>query len=275
MSALMTAGALVLATGAVATTSQSAAAAPAASAASGSSLNEARVAGQVSATAKASDLEVSTQTRKATVRATAKLNSKVKATASASAQWTVKAQASASAQATRYAPTYGQALAEAQGIAKKAAHERAVVAAKARSGKLALARAKQIAAIRAKAKAKAALRKRFGTLVLQRAAAQKGKPYRYGATGPRAFDCSGLITYVMKGVGVKLPRTSSAMARKAKRVSKASKQPGDLIFFTSGSRVYHVAVYAGGGKIWHSPKPGRSVTKDKIWTSSYRVGRAA
>jgi cell wall-associated NlpC family hydrolase len=77
----------------------------------------------------------------------------------------------------------------------------------------------------------------------------------------------------MKGVGVKLPRTSSAMAKKAKRVSKANKKRGDLILFTSGGRVYHVAIYAGNGKIWHSPKPGRSVKKEKIWTSSYRVGR--
>ena len=240
----------------------------------GDSLDEAPVAGEVAATAKASDTETVRQSRKATAKATTKLTSKVKTTSKATATASRSGKGSATVEVTRYAPTYEEALAEAESIAEKAAHDRAVATAKSRAGKLALVRAKAVAKARAKARAKVAVRAKFGKMVVKRAAAQRGKPYQWGATGPRAFDCSGYVTYVMKGVGVKhLPRTSSAMASKADRVSKAHKKRGDLVFFTSNGRVYHVAMYAGHGKIWHSPGRGRSVTKVKIWTSSYKVGR--
>jgi cell wall-associated NlpC family hydrolase len=270
LSALMTAGALVLAG-----TSPAGAAQPVASSSTGGdSLDEAPVPGEVAATAKASDTESARQTRKASAKATKKLTSKVKVTSKVTAKATKSSKGSSTVEVTRYAPTYEAALAEAEEIAKQAAQDRALAAAKSRAGKLALAKAKALAKTRAKAKAKAAVRTKFGNMVIKRAAAQRGKPYRWGATGPRAFDCSGYVTYVMKGVGVKnLPRTSSAMAKKAKHVSKSHKKRGDLVFFTSGGRVHHVAVYAGHGKIWHSPGSGRSVTKVKIWTSSYKVGR--
>jgi len=270
LSALMTAGALVLA----GTTPAGAAPPVASSSTGGDSLDEAPVAGEVAATAKASDTESAKQKRRATAKAKKRLTSKVKVTSKASATATRSGKGSSTVQVTRYAPTYEAALAEAQDIAKQAAHDRALTAAKSRAGKLALARARVVARSKAKAKAKVDVRKKFGKMVIKRAAAQKGKPYSWGATGPRAFDCSGLVLYVMKGVGVKhLPRTSSAMAKKAKHVSKAHKKKGDLVFFTSNGHVYHVAVYAGHGKIWHSPGSGRSVTKIKIWTSSYKVGR--
>jgi cell wall-associated NlpC family hydrolase len=273
---LMTAGALVLAGNATASAAQPLAstATSAVSSGGGSSLDEAPVAGEVSATAKASDTETARQRRKATAKASKKLTSKVKVTSKASATASRAGKGSGTAQATRYAPTYEAALAEAKAVAKKAAHDRALAAAKHRAGKLALARAKAVAKARAKAKAKVAVRKKFGKMVIKRAAAQRGKPYRWGANGPRAFDCSGYVIYVMKHVGVKhLPRTSSAISKKAHHIAKSQKKPGDLVFFTSGGHVYHVAIYAGHGKIWHAPGSGRSVTKVKIWTSSYKVGR--
>jgi cell wall-associated NlpC family hydrolase len=269
LSALMTAGALVL----VGTTPAGAAAPLTSSATGGDKLNEAPVPGEVAATAKASDTETARQTRKGTASAKAKLTSKVSATARASAKATRKAKGSSTVKVTRYAPTYEAALAEAQAIAKKAAKDRAMAAAKSRAAKLAKAKATSVARAKAKAKAKVAVRAKFNRLVIKRAAAQRGKPYRWGAAGPRAFDCSGLVTYVMKGVGVKLPRTSSAMSKKVKGVAKAHKRKGDLVFFVSHGRVYHVAIYAGNGKIWHSPGSGRSVTKAKLWTTSYKVGR--
>lgn len=73
-----------------------------------------------------------------------------------------------------------------------------------------------------------------------------------------------------------LSRTSNAMRGDTKKVSKRAKKKGDLVFFShSGGKVYHVGIYAGNGKIWHSPGSGRSVTKAEIWTSSYSVGRVA
>jgi cell wall-associated NlpC family hydrolase len=45
------------------------------------------------------------------------------------------------------------------------------------------------------------------------------------------------------------------------------------VFFLAGRRVYHVAIYAGGGYVWHAPKPGKRVSKAKLWTSAVRFGR--
>ncbi len=107
-------------------------------------------------------------------------------------------------------------------------------------------------------------------------AAQKGKPYKYGAVGPRAFDCSGLVVYVYNTrLHKKLPRTATAQRKATMRVSKSSIRPGDLVFFaaSSTSRVSHVGVYAGHGKIWHSPKPGGVVKLSTLWTTKWTAGR--
>jgi cell wall-associated NlpC family hydrolase len=242
--------------------------------AAASSLDEAPVAGQVPATVTVSDTETSTVSRKMRVTVTRKLTSKVKASGTATRWAKGTASAASTVEVTRYAPTTAEAAAEAKGIAGRAAHDRATAKAKAKAVTAARAKAKKAARAVAKHRANVNVRKRFGTLAMRKARAQRGKPYRYGAQGPNSFDCSGLVRYVMKGIGVKgLPRTSQALARRAHRISKANRRPGDLVFFTSGGHVYHVGIYAGGGKIWHSPGTGRTVRKVKIWTSSYRVGR--
>ncbi len=114
----------------------------------------------------------------------------------------------------------------------------------------------------------------FSLKVLGTAAQYKGRPYRYGASGPSSFDCSGYTGYVLrKALGKKLPRTSRAQYSATKHISKRSVRPGDLLFFSNGGRIYHVAIYAGGGKIWHAPYSGTRVRKDRIWTSNWRAGR--
>jgi cell wall-associated NlpC family hydrolase len=105
------------------------------------------------------------------------------------------------------------------------------------------------------------------------ASQQRGKPYRSGSTGPSSFDCSGLMVYVFKKVGKNLPRTSQQQLRATQRIAKTAKQPGDLIFTHRGGRVGHVGVYAGNGQFWVAPKPGDRVKLQKIYTSSYYVGR--
>ncbi len=109
--------------------------------------------------------------------------------------------------------------------------------------------------------------------VLHIAASKKGTPYRYGATGPRAFDCSGYTRWVFRKVGRHLPRTSRAQARHARPVSRSQRRKGDLVFFRSGGRVYHVAIYAGKNRIWHSPRPGQSVHRARLWTRTVSYGR--
>ncbi|MBL8932215.1 MAG: C40 family peptidase [Kineosporiaceae bacterium] len=108
--------------------------------------------------------------------------------------------------------------------------------------------------------------------VLRTAASLKGRPYRYGASGPRAFDCSGYTKYVFSRNGIALPRTAQQQWRKARKIKKSQIRPGDLVFF-GGAHKYHVAVYAGNGMIWHAPSSGKTVRKVKIWTSRWSAGR--
>jgi cell wall-associated NlpC family hydrolase len=244
--------------------------------ASGATLNDDPATGEIAATASVSDTESARQSRLVSAVVTEKLTSKVKATGRASARSTRTARATRTVKVTSYAATYDEAMAQAKNSARAAAHERAAQAAKAKAAAEATAHAKKVAKKAARHRADVSVRAKFGVAVLAKAKAQRGKPYRWGANGPSAFDCSGFVRYVMHGVGVNnLPRTSQAIAQKAHRIKKASKKRGDLIFFTSGSHVYHVAVYAGKGMIWHAPGTGRRVQKIKIWTSHYRVGRVA
>ncbi|MBA2956110.1 NlpC/P60 family protein [Nocardioides sp. MAH-18] len=109
------------------------------------------------------------------------------------------------------------------------------------------------------------------------AAAQKGDPYGYGATGPNRFDCSGLVLYSFRKAGFRgIPRTSSAQAGWARHVPRARLRRGDLVFFTSGGHVYHVGVFAGRKnghpQVLHSPYPGARVRTERIWTGSWFGG---
>ncbi len=81
-----------------------------------------------------------------------------------------------------------------------------------------------------------------------------GAPYRWGATGPNSFDCSGFTSFVYRQVGVSLPRVSRAQIGAGQRVSRSDLQPGDLVFF--GTPIHHVGIYVGGGMYIHSPRTG-------------------
>ena len=94
----------------------------------------------------------------------------------------------------------------------------------------------------------------------------KGKPYVWGASGPDAFDCSGLVMYALqKAFGKSFPHYSGAQYNATTPVSNP--QPGDLVFFGPGGSD-HVGVYAGGGKYWSAMSPssnpniGMSAVKD-------------
>jgi cell wall-associated NlpC family hydrolase len=89
------------------------------------------------------------------------------------------------------------------------------------------------------------------------ARAQIGKPYVWGATGPSAFDCSGLTQAAWAAAGVALPRTTYEQINAGTRVSSSQLQPGDLVFYYSG--ISHVGIYVGGGQIIHAPHPGAAV----------------
>ncbi|MDT0543909.1 MULTISPECIES: NlpC/P60 family protein [Streptomyces] len=84
-----------------------------------------------------------------------------------------------------------------------------------------------------------------------------GKPYVWGATGPRGYDCSGLTQAAWRAAGVALPRTTYTQINAGRRVSRTELAPGDLVFFYSG--VSHVGLYIGGGRMIHAPRPGAPV----------------
>jgi cell wall-associated NlpC family hydrolase len=113
-----------------------------------------------------------------------------------------------------------------------------------------------------------------GARIVAVAGAQRGKPYRRGAQGPGAFDCSGLSGYAYRAVHIRLPRTANAQYHAARPIVRGAARPGDLVFWVSGGHAYHVAVYAGAGRVWHAPKPGDRVRLAKIWDSGQvRFGR--
>jgi peptidoglycan DL-endopeptidase CwlO len=85
---------------------------------------------------------------------------------------------------------------------------------------------------------------------LKYALSKVGAPYRYGAAGPNAFDCSGLVYWSFKQAGVSLPRSSRAQSRVGKPVSRDQLRAGDLVFFYKP--VSHVGIYIGDGKIVHA-----------------------
>ncbi|WP_329174012.1 NlpC/P60 family protein [Streptomyces decoyicus] len=84
-----------------------------------------------------------------------------------------------------------------------------------------------------------------------------GKPYVWGATGPSAFDCSGLTQAAWKAGGVALPRTTYTQISSGPRIDRSQLAPGDLVFFYSG--VSHVGLYVGDGRMIHAPHPGAPV----------------
>ncbi|OEJ29444.1 hypothetical protein AR457_14300 [Streptomyces agglomeratus] len=84
-----------------------------------------------------------------------------------------------------------------------------------------------------------------------------GKPYVWGATGPSAFDCSGLTQAAWRAAGVSLPRTTYTQINAGRRVSRSELAPGDLVFFYSG--ISHVGLYIGDGRMIHAPRPGAPV----------------
>ena len=90
----------------------------------------------------------------------------------------------------------------------------------------------------------------------------KGKPYVWGAEGPDAFDCSGLVKYALeKAFGKSFPHYSGdqyAMSRGVK-----DPQIGDLVFFGPGGR-NHVGVYAGNGKVWSARSPRSGIGMDNV-----------
>ena len=99
------------------------------------------------------------------------------------------------------------------------------------------------------------------------AMAQVGDAYVYGATGPSAFDCSGLTMMAWAQAGVSLPHSSSAQMGSGPHISQSQLQPGDLVFYYSP--VSHVGMYIGNGMIVNAENPGSGVTTAPVNSMPY------
>ncbi|MGW2471513.1 NlpC/P60 family protein [Streptomyces sp. NPDC001665] len=90
------------------------------------------------------------------------------------------------------------------------------------------------------------------------ATAQIGKPYVWGAEGPKSYDCSGLTSKAWAAAGRPIPRTSQEQWRLLPHIAIEDMRPGDLIIYHADAT--HVGMYVGNGQIIHAPRPGRDVT---------------
>jgi len=106
---------------------------------------------------------------------------------------------------------------------------------------------------------------------------QRGAPYRWGATGPTEFDCSGLTSFAYAAAGAPIPRVSrsqySVLAAAGKRVGMAELLPGDLVFFATNpgdpQTIHHVGMYIGKGLMVHAPRTGDVVRTASVWRDDY------
>lgn len=110
-----------------------------------------------------------------------------------------------------------------------------------------------------------------GALALKIAMTRIRKPYIWGADGPNSFDCSGLMYWAFKKVGITLPRSSSAQAKVGRPVARSDLQPGDMVFFYSP--VSHVGFYAGNGKVLNAVQTGDVVRYSDLSRMRYHSAR--
>ena len=114
--------------------------------------------------------------------------------------------------------------------------------------------------------------------VVDFAASLIGRPYVWGAEGPKSFDCSGLTQYVYQRFGVDLPRRAVNQADFGDPTRRL--QRGDLVFFASDARralVTHVGIYEGNGRMINASKRYGRVRRDDLsepsWTATFMGAR--
>jgi cell wall-associated NlpC family hydrolase len=115
--------------------------------------------------------------------------------------------------------------------------------------------------------------------VVRTAQSQLGAPYRYGGNGPSGFDCSGLVEFTHRQAGVAVPRTAATQWQHANTLDRTYLLPGDLVFFSLGSRKpRQVGIYTGGGEFIHAPSSGGVVSRasldDPYWRSNWLGSRS-
>jgi cell wall-associated NlpC family hydrolase len=106
-----------------------------------------------------------------------------------------------------------------------------------------------------------------GAQALQAAITREGDPYVWGAAGPSAFDCSGLVVWAYAQEGISLPHFTGSQWNSGVHVTRADLEPGDLVFFFSD--ISHVGIYIGNGLMIDAPDFGDVVRVQPIYWSAY------
>ncbi|MFF0542263.1 C40 family peptidase [Nocardia thailandica] len=107
-------------------------------------------------------------------------------------------------------------------------------------------------------------------IALDAALSKVGSPYVYGAAGPDAFDCSGLVQWAYRQAGVEVPRTSGAQLSSGVPVSFDDLRPGDLVSFYGGG---HSGLYTGDGNVVHASTAGSPVAVAPISSMPFAGAR--
>jgi cell wall-associated NlpC family hydrolase len=196
------------------------------------------------------------------------------ATQTAALRLELSQDAQEAAEDARKAAAKAKKEAEARAAAEERAQERAAARAAERE-ELATASASSPESTAAEAPAAAPAASGSVGTVLDFLNAQVGKAYVLGASGPSAYDCSGLTQAAFRTVGVELPRTAAEQSTVGTPVSVSDVQPGDLVFWGGVGSAYHVAVYIGDGKYLDAANPSKGVVIQEMSyympTSAVRV----
>ena len=107
----------------------------------------------------------------------------------------------------------------------------------------------------------------IGAQALRFALSRRGDPYVWGAAGPSAFDCSGLVMWAYAQVGISLPHFTGAQWTMGVHVSRSQLQPGDLVFFYAD--IGHVGLYIGNGLMVDAPDFGETVQVQPVMWNVY------
>lgn len=107
-------------------------------------------------------------------------------------------------------------------------------------------------------------------IALSWARRELGKPYVFGGSGPNAFDCSGLTSFVYAKAGIFLPHSAAAQYNDTTRIPLSALQPGDLVFYYSP--ISHVAIYIGGGQVLQALNPSAPVEISGLYWAGSPVG---
>lgn len=119
----------------------------------------------------------------------------------------------------------------------------------------------------------------LGIQIVEEAKKLLGMPYEYGGNSQLGFDCSGLVQYTHRQLGIRVPRTARDQLAQIKPLKRSQLKPGDVLFFRiNRGKSLHVAIYTGNNNMIHAPSSGKTVSHASLdidyWQSRLlKIGR--